>query len=76
MTRDPFDIPDPRTTLPPVSEWRDCVEELLEDDRLTEWEEEFCTSFLDSTFANPTERMAEIFRRIADKCGVECPDDD
>ena len=70
---------EPNIRLPmrePKSEWQELADELLNGGyRLTTWEAEFCSSFLDRGFPEPTERMKEVFDRTAEKFGLDCPDD-
>lgn len=74
MTFPPDIPPDPKTTLPEPSEWRDLAEELLADYDLTDWEIDFCQDFLDRGFPEPTDRMKDVFRDIAEKYDLELPE--
>ena len=66
-------LPDPR----PKSEWQILADNLLNGGHhLTQWEQEFCWSFLDRGFREPTERMKDVFLRMAEDYNEDAPDDD
>ena len=66
---------DPRTTLP--SEWENLAQKIINDhvDEIGDWEYGFLESFLDRGFPTPTPRQREVFIRLCDEYGLECPDD-
>lgn len=56
--------------------WVGLAKQMLEDDDelLTPWEQEFCESFLERGWGTPSPKQRAVFERIADKCGMDCPE--
>ena len=51
--------------------WRSLARELVSGYELSEWEQEFLTSFLDRGWSIPSEKQRAVFVRIASGHGIE-----
>lgn len=66
-----------RAPRPRPGTWQALVRDLLEEhgEQLSEWEEGFLESFRRRGWHTPTDRQRPVFERIANKLGVDLPDD-
>lgn len=64
-----------RPTFEP-SPWREFIQYVIDhyDDELTDWERDFCRSFLDRGFPVPTPKQEACLMKMARTLGVDPPD--
>ena len=59
-----------------MNTWQPFVAEILKDraNELSEWEEEFCASFVERRWPSPTAKQRDVFVKIAEKLHLQLPD--